>query len=98
VDVAGSDARLVIEPARAALRQHALLFALRVLSPARLVTSLRETGGDWEAGPQVELPGDGTYLGFIALDDQPHALDGLRLAVSGPPSLEILDLVLVAFG
>jgi Glycosyltransferase family 92 len=98
MDVVGPDARLVIEPTRSSLRQHALLFAIRVASPARLVTSLQETGSRWEDGPVVALPGEGTYLGFIALDDQPHALDGLRLAVPGAQSFEILDLVLVAFG
>jgi hypothetical protein len=96
--VTGEDAGLTIDATGHPLRQHALLFAIRVPAPARLSVDAGSAGGPWEPAVTIALARDGSYLGFVALDDRPRTIDAVRVLVSGVPTFELFDLVLVAFG
>ena len=80
------------------LRQHALLLALGVSDASRMTVQVREAGGPWEEAVALPLEREGTYLGFVALDDRPRTLDAVRVAVAGVPSFEVFDLALISYG
>lgn len=96
------------------LRCHALLFALRVPDPVGMRLEVRGTGSgaSWREVASFELAEPGTWLGFLALDDDPWAAGGVRLSLdaqgrakaAGSDALahlspiEIFDLALVSYG
>jgi hypothetical protein len=92
------DAPVTIADTGAPLRQHALLLTIGVPGAARVVVDARAPAGGWEEAVAVSLPQDGTYLGFVALDERPRTLDVVRFTVADVPSFELLDLALVAYG
>ena len=65
---------------------------------ARLVVEVRISGEPWQEAVGLPFAREGTYLGFVALDDTPRTLDEARVTVADVPSWELLDLALVVYG
>jgi hypothetical protein len=89
---------LVLEaPGGMELRCRALLFALTIPGPTA-IEALGRQGGDpgWRQAVRLELPEAGTWLGLVALDEDPVALDGIRVSLGG--RADVLDLALVTYG
>jgi len=84
------------------LRCHALVFALRVAAvsdTAPIVVELAARGaGEWHPAATFEMPGTGTYLGFVALEKKPRTIDAVRVSLGGSREVGIYDLALLAFG
>ena len=92
------------------LRCHALLLSLACGEPIRITVEVRGAEGRaaagrgaagrsnsaWEPVAAADLTGAGTWLGFLALDEDPRALEGVRVTVPG--AADIYDLALVRFG
>jgi hypothetical protein len=96
--VVADDASITIDASGRPLRQHAVLIAIGTPAATQVRLLTRNGDGAWEEAVTVALPRDGTYLGFIALDDRPRTVDDVRLTVSGVASFELLDLALVSYG
>ena len=65
---------------------------------ARIRVGTRAGVGPWEEAVALPLPQEGTYLGFVALDERPRTIDAARVVVAGVPTFELLDLALFAYG
>ncbi|MFV2064796.1 MAG: glycosyltransferase family 92 protein, partial [Chloroflexota bacterium] len=85
VELDASGGALLIPEGGPAMRCHALLFVLRVPATATLVVAVREPDG-WKPGPEFELPGEGTYLGFVALEKLPRSIEAVRIRLDGVPA------------
>jgi hypothetical protein len=92
---------LVIPAAGPQLRCHALIYVLRVeapaVSPVSVELAARESG-EWRSAATYEIPGSGTYLGFVALEKTPWTIDAVRVALDGVSQVAIYDLALLTFG
>jgi len=93
---------MVIPAGGARLRCHALLFVLRVQGVADGTAVAVELAaleaGEWQSAASFEMPGEGTYLGLVALDKRPRTIEAVRVALTGAPDVEIYDLALLTFG
>jgi hypothetical protein len=96
--IAADEAGLTIDATGHPLRQHALLLAIGVPDAARVSVETRAGEGLWERAVELPLPREGTYLGFVALDERPRTIDAARLVIAGVPAFELLDLALIAYG
>jgi hypothetical protein len=97
-----SGGSLVVPSGGPELRCHALVFALRVeaisdTAPVAVELAAREAG-EWRVSATFEMPGAGTYLGFVALEKKPRTIDAVRISLDGLSGVEVYDLALLAFG
>ena len=97
----GSGGSLVIRAGGPELRCHALAYVLRVdgeaAAPITIELAAREAG-EWRPSAAYEMPGPGTYLGFVALEKKPRTIDAVRLSFEGTSEVTIYDLALLTFG
>ena len=95
----GTDGALVIPAGGDPLRQHALAYALHVegAGPVRVSLAAREVG-EWRPSASWEMPGAGTYLGFVALEKKPRTIQAVRIALAGASAVAVYDLALLTFG
>ena len=96
--VTGEDAGLTIDASGHPLRQHAILLAVAVPGPTTVRVDARVGDGPWDEAVALPLARDGTYLGFVALDERPRTIDAVRVVIAGAPTFELLDLALIAYG
>jgi hypothetical protein len=98
---AGTSGALIIPAGGAALRCHALVYTLRVdggsAGPIAVELAAREAG-EWLPAANYEMPGPGTYLGFVALEKKPRTIDAVRVSLEGTNEVGIYDLALLTFG
>jgi hypothetical protein len=92
---------LIIGAGGPELRCHALAFVLRAVGarsgPLPVELAARE-GGEWRSSAAFELPGPGSYIGFVALEKRPRTIDAVRLTLEGANEVAIYDLALLSFG
>lgn len=97
----GTGGALVIPAGGAALRCHALVFALKVdgvaTVPIPVELSVRKKG-EWQSAASFSMPGPGTYLGLVALEKRPRTIDAVRVSLDATNEVGIYDLALLTFG
>ena len=69
---------------------------MAVPGPTTVRVDARVGDGPWDEAVVLPLARDGTYLGFVALDERPRTIDAVRVVIAGAPTFELLDLALVA--
>jgi len=96
-----SGGALVIRAGGPELRCHALAYVLRIdgvaAAPVSVELAAREAG-EWRVSAAYEMPGPGTYLGFVALEKKPRTIDAVRISLDGTNEVVIYDLALLTFG
>jgi hypothetical protein len=84
------------------LRCHALAYVLRVDAAERAATVtvdvVAREGGEWRSAAAFEMPGEGTYIGLLALEKQPRTIDAVRVSLDGAVAVAVYDLALLTFG
>ena len=97
----GSGGSMVIPADGPELRCHALVYVLRVDGadgiPINVELAARERG-EWRSSAAYQMPGPGTYLGFVALEKKPRTIDAVRLSLDGASEVAVYDLALLTFG
>jgi hypothetical protein len=97
----GPRGSLLFPAGGAPLRCHALVYVLRVevasAGPIAVRLAAREAG-EWVVCAAYEMPGPGTYLGFVALEKKPRTIESVRLMLEGASAAEVYDLALLTFG
>jgi hypothetical protein len=97
----GPRGSLLFPAGGAPLRCHALVYVLRVevasAGPIAVRLAAREAG-EWVVSAAYEMPGPGTYLGFVALEKKPRTIESVRLMLEGASTAEVYDLALLTFG
>ena len=66
-------------------------------TPVRFELAAREAG-EWVPAAAYEVPGAGTYLGFVALEKKPRTIDAVRVSLDGAREVAVYDLALLTFG
>ncbi len=97
----GAAGALIIPAGGPGLRCHALVYALRVGGGATASITVElaaREAGEWRRSAVYEMPGPGTYLGFVALEKKPRTIDAVRVALDGANEVAIYDLALLTFG
>ena len=83
----------------APLRCHALVYAFEVEAATTVAVELAAREAEaWVGSATYEMPGPGTYLGFVALEKKPRTIDAVRVTLEGASSVRIYDLALLTFG
>ena len=95
----GDNGALVIPTGGEPLRQHALVYVLRVdgAGPVSARLAAREAG-EWVQSAAYEMPAAGTYLGLVALEKKPRTIEAVRVSLDGAGEVAIYDLALLVFG
>jgi hypothetical protein len=95
----GGRGSVTIPAAGDPLRQHVLAYVLKVdgAGPVGFELAAREAG-EWQPAATYEVPGAGTYLGFVALEKKPRTIDEVRVSLDGADEVTIYDLALLTFG
>ena len=97
----GAAGSLVIPAGGAELRCHALVYVLGVRADAgttiKVELAAREAGA-WHSSAAYEMPGPGTYLGFVALEKKPRTIEAVRVSFDGTNEVAVYDLALLTFG
>jgi hypothetical protein len=96
----GSTGALLIPRGGAPLRCHAVAYVLRVsgAGPIIEVELAAREAGEWRAAASYQLPGEGTYIGLVALEKQPRTIEAVRLSLDGASEVLVYDLALLTFG
>jgi hypothetical protein len=91
---------LVIGAGGTRLRCHALAYVLRVRTSGQSIGVALDASqnGEWLTAASYEMPGEGTYLGFVALDKKPRTIEAVRVTLEGATEVELYDLALLTFG
>jgi hypothetical protein len=79
-------------------RCHVLVFALVIGAPTALALEAApaEDVDRWAPCARVELPSAGTWLGLVALDEDPQVTRAVRVSLEG--AADVLDLALATYG
>lgn len=102
VRFAGDAGAVIIPAGGPPLRCHALVYVLGVETVAQggavSVELAAREAGEWRPSAAYEMPGAGTYLGFVALEKRPRTIDAVRISLRGAREIAIYDLALLTFG
>jgi len=96
----GRAGALVIPAGGPPLRCHALVYVLGLrgaAGPVAIELSARE-GSAWRRSAGFEAPGEGAYLGLVALEKWPRTIDAVRVTLDGLAEVSLYDLALLTFG
>ena len=94
-----AEGSMLLPAGGAPLRCHALVYALQVEATEVVSVELAaREAGEWVGSAAYQMPGSGTYLGFVALEKKPRTIEAVRVTLEGATSVSIYDLALLTFG